>query len=85
VTFEITGFRKSGGPLTKRISLDDAGKPVSDGSACLMRHGAARWIRLGGVDELADLIGGLEPREALALGTLRPDLPDLVEVTTKES
>ena len=42
--FEITLFINDAGPLTKRISLDDHGKPLSDGSACLMTRGSARRV-----------------------------------------
>jgi hypothetical protein len=39
---EFTIFAKSGGPLTKRISLAPDGSVKSDGAACVMAHGAAR-------------------------------------------
>src|SRR5215831_1832266 len=80
---EITGFAKSGGPLTKRIRIDEAGKVVSDGSACVMGRGVARRFRIANVNALADLIGNLDPHKAIALGALRPDLPDEVWITTK--
>src|SRR5262245_56760415 len=80
---ELTKFTKHGGPLTKKISLDSNGALVKDDSACAMRRGAAERIRLDGADALAALIEGLTPSQALALGALRPDLPDKVEITTK--
>jgi hypothetical protein len=46
---EITLFAKSDGPLTKCISLDAAGKPISDGSTCVMSSGAASRIRLSDI------------------------------------
>lgn len=79
---EVTGLASSSGPLTKRISLSPEGKLISDGSACLMSYGAARRVRLGGVADFAALIDNLESNEAIALGSLRADLPDTVEITT---
>jgi hypothetical protein len=81
---ELTKFTKQGGPLTKRISLSPDGTLVKDGSACLMAHGTAERIKLAGVDALAALIDELTPSQALALGALRTDLPDKVEITTKK-
>jgi len=81
IGIEITGLASSSGPLTKRISLAD-GKLFSDGSACVMSRGTARRVRLGGVADFADLIGRMPSNEAIALGSLRPDLPDKVEIMT---
>jgi hypothetical protein len=80
---ELTKLTKHGGPLTKKISLDPDGTPMKDSSACVMGRGTAERVRLDGVDALAVLIEGLTPSQALALGALRADLPDKVEVTTK--
>ena len=49
-----------------------------------MAHGTAERVRVAGVDALGALIEGLAPSQAIALGTLRADLPDKVEVTTKK-
>ena len=46
-------------------------------------HGTAERVRVAGVDALGALIEDLAPSQAIALGTLRTDLPDRVEVTTK--
>jgi len=81
---ELTRLTKDGGPLTKQISLAPDGTLVKDGSACVMAHGTAERVRVAGVDALAALIEGLAPSQAIALGTLRADLPDKVEVTTKK-
>jgi hypothetical protein len=81
---ELIKLTKHGGPLTKRISLSPDGTLVKDGSACVMWQGAAERIRLNGVDALAALIESLTPSQALALGAMRPDLPDKVEITTKK-
>ncbi|HJZ31183.1 MAG TPA: hypothetical protein VKF35_08760 [Hyphomicrobiaceae bacterium] len=81
---ELTKLTKHSGPLTKKISLSPDGTLVKDGSACMMAHGTAERVRVAGVAELGALIDGLTPSQALALGALRPDLPDKVEVTTKK-
>jgi len=80
---EITFFGKADGPLTKRISLAADGSVKSDGSACVMSNGEARRVPIAGVEQLAALIGGLEPNQAIALGALRAGLLDKVRVTTK--
>jgi hypothetical protein len=80
---EVTFLAKSGGPLTKRIFLDANGKLVSDGSPCVMSTGAARRVRFNGLPEFATGIASLGQNEALALGTIRADLPNEVEVVTK--
>ncbi len=82
-TPEITLFTKAGGPLTKRISLDDAGQIKSDGSACVMSRGKAMRAAVRDLSGLARLIGGLRPDQAIGLGRLRGDLPDEVEIVTK--
>ena len=81
---EITVFQKTGGPLTKRISLDRDGKVISDGSACVMLHGRAERVIVSNLTEAARLIAGQRSNQAITLGMLRPDLPDKVEVTTKD-
>ena len=57
---------------------------MKDGSACVMAHGTAERVRVAGVVALGALIEGLTPSQALALGALRADLPDKVEVATKK-
>src|SRR5262249_14126250 len=81
---ELTRLTKDGGPLTKQISLSPDGTLVKDSSACVMTHGTAERVKVIGVDALGALIEDLSPSQAIALGTLRPDLPDRVEVTTKK-
>ena len=81
---EFTGLSKSGGPLTKRIYLDENGKLVSNGSACVMSRGGAKRLCFDSLSEFADLIHRLEPFEAIAVGSLRADLPDQVQVTTQD-
>jgi DNA polymerase bacteriophage-type len=79
---EITVFTRTDGPLTKRIHLDDAGRVISDGGACRMARGRAQRVRIGSMSELAALITSLRSNDALALGALRTDLPEEVEVVT---
>lgn len=82
--FEITLFSKTGGPLTKRISLAPDGKLVSDGSACVMSRGTAERATIANVDEFATLIGTMRSVQAIALGTLRAGLPDKVAVVSQK-
>jgi hypothetical protein len=48
-----------------------------------MARGTARRARIGNVGELAELINRMRSCEALALGRLREDLPETVEVMPK--
>ena len=82
-TSEITGFIKSGGSLTKKISLAKDGKIISDGSACVMSAGEAGRIPITDVKQLAEIIGNLKPDQAIALGRLRDGVLDHVKVATK--
>ena len=83
VDIEFTLFTKAGGPLTKRIALDATGKVVSDGSACVMAHGTAERVKVDDVAGLGTLIEQLTLSQALALGSLRADLPDQVKIVTE--
>ena len=82
---EITIFRKANGPLTKRIALEADGSVKSDGSACVMAHGAAQRRPIGNVGDLAAVIGGMQSNQAIALGALRANLPGEVQVVTKKN
>ena len=79
---EIVVFTKDRGPLTKRISLVN-GEVKSDGSACSMARGRARRVKLNGVEQLGPLIEKLKSNQAIALGAMRPDAGDEVEIATK--
>ncbi len=81
---EVTLFTKSGGPLTKRISLGADGKVTSDGSACTMSKGTARRVKIADVGQFGRLVEAMTRNEAIALGTLRPGLPNQVKVVTKD-
>lgn len=80
---ELTLIEKTGGALTKRISLNADGAVKSDGSACVMLAGDASRLKLADVGALADAINGFRPYQALTLGRLRPGLPDAIRVLTK--
>ncbi len=80
---EITLLTKTGGPLTKSISLNADGTIKSDGSACLMARGMAARLAITDAAELARIIDQLKPAQALALGALRAGLPNEVKVVTK--
>jgi len=84
MTSQITRFTKTGGPLTKRISLAADGSLDSDGSACLMTKGTAERVPVSGVSELAKLIE-LPSNQAIALGAPRADLPTKVKVVTERA
>jgi len=82
VTVEVTVFTKVDGPLTKRIALGPDGRPVSDGSGCLMAHGRAERVRFGSLSEFAEVIGQLQSNQAIGLGALRDGLAKCVDVVT---
>jgi hypothetical protein len=52
---EVTRFKKSNGPLTKKIRLVD-GKPVSDGSHCKMSKGSMQRCILTDLHAFARMI-----------------------------
>jgi hypothetical protein len=81
---EITGFVKSGGPLTKRIVVAADGSLHSDGSACVMSTGWAYRLRFDTLDGFAACIAALDSNEAIALGALGDEVADRVEVTTND-
>ena len=82
---EITTLTKTGGPLTKRISLASDGTLHSNGSACVMSAGSAQRAQFDDLASFAGFIARLAPHEAIALGALRDDLPDRVKITTKSA
>lgn len=79
----ITSYTKTGGPLTKSISLLPDGSTKSDGSSCVMSEGVAKRVQLDGLQSFADHIAGLTSAQAISLGALQADLPDTVEIVTK--
>jgi hypothetical protein len=79
----LTKFTKTGGPLTKQISLAADGSLSNDGSACTMAHGTAERVKVAGIAAFGALIEALAPSQALALGELRADLPNEVRIVTE--
>ena len=82
---QLTRFTKSCGPLTKRISLAADGSVNSDGSACIMAQGLAERLDIADVRELAAMIEQLRADQAIALGALRAELPDRVQIATRRN
>ena len=80
---ELTALTKADGPLTKHISYGRDGNIVSDGSACTMSRGTARRVAFSDLGAFARFIGSLKSDQAIAAGTLRDDLPELVDVVVK--
>ena len=78
---EIAIFCNSDGPMSKHFALQD-GK-IQAVAACKLKRGTARRVMLYDAAAFAKLIGNMKSNEALALGRLRADLPDTVEVVTK--
>jgi hypothetical protein len=83
-SFTITIFDKSGGPLTKRIWLTEDGTLNKNSSACIMARGRARRASFSTLGAFANCIGALSTNQAIALGNLRPDLPDDVEIISED-
>jgi hypothetical protein len=83
---QVTIFEKSGGPLTKRISLAPDGSICSDGSKCVMPRGnASRFVFSARcMQAFAAVIDQFGSNQALATGALREDLPETVQVVTKQ-
>lgn len=82
--FGLTVFTKSGGPLTKQISIGEDGSVVNNSSACSMARGRARRAHFGSLGEFADFISALGSDTAIGLGQLRLDVADDVAVVTKD-
>jgi len=80
---ELTKFTKAKGSLSKRITLNPDGTIKSDGGMCAMAAGRAERVHVDGLVGLAPLIVGLKFNEALCLGALRRDLPDVVPINAK--
>ena len=80
---ELTRFTKADGPLTKRISISPLGTVESDGSACLMARGTAQRLRIADMGELGSVIEKIPDEQAIALGALRNDLPEEVQVVAR--
>ena len=82
---EIVRLTKHGGPLTKRIYLDETDAPKSDGSACVMSRGLAYRAPISCVGQLGAMIGSLQSDQAIALGTLRHGLSREIKIAAKRT
>ena len=80
---ELTLFTKSDGPLTKRIALDSEQRVVSDGSACCMAVGRAERLQVADAAALAAVLRTMSSCQAITLGRLRADLPDVAPVVPR--
>ncbi|MCX7298081.1 MAG: hypothetical protein NTU64_14705 [Hyphomicrobiales bacterium] len=80
---EITLIKKHGtNPvMSKRIFLDEQGAVRSDGSQCLMIQGTATRAAAETAGTLAEHIMACGSDQAIALGSLEAELPDLVTIT----
>jgi hypothetical protein len=80
---QITLITKRDTPrlMSKRIFLDEEQKLHSDASECRMVHGTAARAFAATASELVLIIASCGPDQAIALGRLKDDLPDRVEVT----
>ena len=80
---QITLITKRDTPalMSKRISLDGEGKLKGDGSECRMITGTAARAFAGTASALAQIITSCRSDQAIALGTLKPELSDSVAVT----
>ncbi|MFC7736506.1 hypothetical protein ACFQX4_11750 [Roseomonas sp. GCM10028921] len=83
VGVELTLFAKSDGPLTKRIALDGEQRVVSDSSTCRMAMGHAKRLQIADAADLAVVLRSMSPCQAIALGRLRADLPDVAPVVPR--
>jgi hypothetical protein len=80
---EVAVLAKTGGPLTKRISLGPDGTIRCDGSACVIPHGCARRTTFDDLGTFTACIGSLGSNETTALGALHDDLPDQAQIVSK--
>src|SRR4051794_16370017 len=78
----LTLFTKTGGILSKRISLE-GDRVAIDGSLCVMADGEAQRVNVPDAVALADLMATMSPQQAIAFGTLRHGLDDLVKVVPR--
>jgi uncharacterized protein (DUF927 family) len=81
---EITVFKKSGGPLTKRLELHD-GKVINDSAACFMMNGTAHRVTIDSMAALADLINKFASNQAYALGRLKDGVQDGAKVVVADA
>ena len=83
---QITLITKRDTPalMSKHISLTNDGKLHSDGSKCLMVTGTAARAFARTASDMARIVASCRSDQAIALGALRKDLSNPVQVTTKD-
>ncbi len=79
---KITLFNKHRGVLSKKITADENGRPVSDGSACIMGSGKAKVITIDDLTGLAETIGSMKSSTALALGVPKEHNGGTIDIVT---
>ena len=83
---EISLFTKHGGDLTKKVHWNPEHTGiVSDSRDCKMSSGIMSRILLPDWRDLARGLPHFAGNTALALGRLKPDLPDAIRLVTKKS
>ena len=80
---ELVRVTKDRGPLTKRISLGDDGKLVSDASQCQMARGVMERLRLVDWRDFAKLLDQTPRDVAYILGRLHGDIAESVKIVPK--
>lgn len=80
--YEITILTSDRSALSKTISLG-GDELRSDSSNCWMSSGNARRQRITGSGHLVDILCGLRPNDAIALGRLASSLPADVQIRSK--
>jgi hypothetical protein len=83
VNFELTGFAKNNGYLTKEIRLASDGSVQCDSSNCVIAAGQAKRVRFDRMSEFAEGIGEMAPNCALSLGVMVDGVADITRVTTR--
>ena len=83
---EFTVFAKSGGDLTKKVhwNADHTGI-VSDSRDCKMSTGVMSRVVLTPWFRLADGLTEFKGNTAIAIGRMRPDLPDAIHIVQKDN
>jgi len=81
---EITRFESSNGPISKSISLNDDGT-LRKVAAAQLSAGTATRVMIEDSSDLASVIEKMTSVQAISLGSFKQDLPDCVELTTRNN
>jgi hypothetical protein len=82
LNIEITVFTSSSGALSKSLELDDIGSLRKCKDVSHMSAGTACRTRIHSLDQFQTILDTLAAHQAIAVGTMRADLPDTCNVTT---